>query len=135
MKKNVIHVKYFKDIETEEQDLELYNQFFTDAEMEYDYPSFIYAGEESRWSEGDPIKIDDMIEILQKIKAGNATHVEMSHNTDHHSYTLSPCEIRLATKEEIEAEKIRLDNTLKSQKEDRIKKMKNEIEKLENEIQ
>lgn len=135
MKENVILQEYFDSVETEEQDLELYNQFFTDEEMEYDYPSFIYVNDHNPWSEGDPILIEDLQKHLDDAKKLGATHVELMHHTDHHSYVITPCLIRKATKEEIEAETKRNEESIKEKKREHIKNLQREIERLENEIQ
>lgn len=134
MGENVILVKYFPYVETEEQDLELYNQFFTDEEMENNHPDFIYENERSYWSDGDPIKIEDLQKYLEELKNSGASHVEIMHHTDHHSYILSPSFIRKATKEEIKAEKDRINEELKRKKLQNIKAMQEEIQRLEKDL-
>ena len=49
-----------------------------------------------------PIKIDDMIKILQGLKDRGATHVQIEDHCDHIGYDISGFEIRLSTQEEID---------------------------------
>lgn len=134
MKDNVLYVKYLKNLETEEQDLELCNQFFTEEELENDYPAFIYDDGSIDYSEGDPMKIDELIEILQGLKKQDATHVEILHHQDHHSYILNSCNIRKATPDEIEKQKEAVRQKDIEFKRAKIKVMETEIKKLENEV-
>jgi hypothetical protein len=135
MKQNVIYIKYLREVETEELDLELYNPFFTDEEMENDYPSFIYENHDvGGWSEEDPIKIEDLQNLLEEIKNSGASHVEIMHHTDHHSYVLTPSIIRKATEEEIKENEERKKGGIKKRKMEHIENMKNEIKRLEEEV-
>lgn len=135
MGKNIILIKYLPDVETEEQDLVLYNQFFTEEEMDNDWPSFIYENDGSRWGEGDPIKIEDLQNHLEEIKNSGASHVEIMHHEDHHCYIFTPSFIRKATEEEIKAEEDRVKEGLKMKRLERIKNMKEEIQRMEKELE
>ena len=54
------------------------------------------------YADATPIKIDDMIKILQGLKERGATHVQIEDHCDHQGYDISGFEIRLSTQEEID---------------------------------
>jgi hypothetical protein len=76
-------------------------------------------------ADGYPIKIDRVIEQLQKIKDAGCSHIEMSYHCDHIGYQFSGFLIEEATPKQIE------DHVKKIIEADNKKK---EIQKLEAEI-
>ena len=135
MGKNVILKSYLGEIETEEQDLVLWNDFFTDEEMENDYPQTIYAGDNGNYSgECAPIKIDEMIETLKSMKSDGANYVEIGYHTDHYSYLINALHIRKATPEEIKKNEEEEKEYLKSKIEKKINDFEEEIKKLKHAI-
>ena len=135
MGKNVILKSYLGEIETEEQDLVLWNDFFTDEEMENDYPQTIYAGDNGNYSgECAPIKIDEMIETLQSMKSDGANYVEIGYHTDHYSYLINALHIRKATPEEIAKSEQDEKESIRFHAEEKIKKYEAEIKKLKDGI-
>ena len=132
MGKNVILKSYLGEIETEEQDLVLWNDFFTEEEMENDYPDTLIQGDTGHYSgECAPIKIDEMIETLQSFKSDGANYVEIGYHVDHFAYLLNAIKIRKATEEEIKEEKDRMKEAKLYEKELHIEKLRKELEKLE----
>ncbi len=134
MDKNIILKSYLGEIETEEQDLVLYNDFFTEEEMEHDHPEILIHGDTGNYSdECAPIKIDEMIETLQSFKSDGANYVEIGYHTDHFSYLLNAIKIRKATEEEIKEEEARKGVEEFFEKQQRIQELKKELEELEEE--
>lgn len=66
----------------------------------------------------EPIEIDKMIKMLQKMKDLGSTHVNIYYHVDHHGYDVNGFEMRRSTQEEI----------------DGYENRKKEIEKLDKEI-
>jgi hypothetical protein len=56
----------------------------------------------------DPIKIDDLIMILNGLKDEGSNYVAIDFHSDHREYEIDGQEIRLATQEEIDAEELRV---------------------------
>jgi hypothetical protein len=57
---------------------------------------------ETYYADAEPIRIDDMIKVLQNLKDSGSTHVQIETHHDHHGYDISGFEIRLSTQEEID---------------------------------
>lgn len=132
MKKNILHYKYIQEIESDE--LHIYCKFFTEDEMDEDYPQTIREGD-SRWGgECAPIKINEVIKILNDMKEKGATHVEIDYHVDHRSYIFNGVEIRKATEKECSDTLKKLKEIQQQKKKEQIEKYKREIDKLENEI-
>ena len=100
-----IKKRYIEEEEVSELDLELVDVILGEcSNKDYDYDvisnrGFDYSGE------GDEMKIDNLIEILEGFKKKGANYVEMINHCDHNGYVFNSLEIRKATKEEIQAEK------------------------------
>lgn len=130
--KNMIIKKFLSFEETE--DLMLNYLFYTEEEIDENYPEWIEQGGD-RWSGiNTPMPIDDALRIIQEMKDKGANFIEIDFHCDHITYLFSGFEIRKATKKEIEKE-----NELRKEANDLLKKkkiqdLKDEIEKLNNEI-
>lgn len=82
------------------------------------------------YADSTPIKIDDMIKILQSLKEKGATHVQIEDHCDHQGYDISGFEIRLSNQEEVhEYENMR---KVEMEKKQRVLELENEINKIKN---
>jgi hypothetical protein len=82
------------------------------------------------YADATPIKIDDMIKILQSLKEKGATHVQLEDHCDHQGYDISGFEIRLSNNDEIvEYEAMR---KVEMEKKQRVLELQNEINKIKN---
>lgn len=82
------------------------------------------------YADATPIKIDDMIKILQSLKEKGATHVQLEDHCDHQGYDISGFEIRLSNHDEIvEYEVMR---KVEMEKKQRVLEFQNEINKIKN---
>jgi hypothetical protein len=63
---------------------------------------FIYIIEQHGYAEGYPIKIDRVIEQLQKMKNAGCNYIEMDYHCDHIGYQFSGFLIEEATIDQIE---------------------------------
>jgi hypothetical protein len=82
------------------------------------------------YADATPIKIDDMIKILQSLKEKGATHVQLEDHCDHQGYDISGFEIRLSNHDEIvEYEAMR---KVEMEKKQRVLEFQNEINKIKN---
>ena len=52
-------------------------------------------------ADATPVKIQKLIDILEKAKLKGATHVQIEDHCDHHGYDIAVFEIRLSTESEI----------------------------------
>jgi hypothetical protein len=80
------------------------------------------------YANSTPIKIDDMISILQSLKQKGSTHVQIEDHCDHHGYDISGFEIRLSTNEEIEDYESK--RKIEREKNEKIKLLQEEINKI-----
>jgi hypothetical protein len=125
IKKNLI------DDELSEIDFDFRDEWNIDYELEdsedpNDFHDHKYIVNQYGLADGYPIKIDKVIEQLQKMKNAGCNYVEMDYHCDHIGYQFSGFLIEEATSKQIEEhvkEKIESDNK------------KKEIQKLEAEIQ
>ena len=130
-----IFKSYLGEIETEEQDLVLYNDIFTDEELEENHPDTIETEDFGTWSgESTPIKIDEVIETLKSFKSDGANYVEIYHHGDHYTYIFNALSIRKATPEEIEKNEEDQKKAREFHIKEKIRKYEAEINKLSNEI-
>ena len=82
------------------------------------------------YADATPIKIDDMIKILQSLKEKGATHVQLEDHCDHHGYDISSFEIRLSTQEEIDEYESK--RKAEMEKRQRVLELQKEINKIQN---
>lgn len=82
------------------------------------------------YADANPIKIDDMIKVLQGLKDRGATHVQIEEHCDHQGYDISGFEIRFSTQEEIDEYESK--RKVEMEKRQRILELQKEIEKVRN---
>jgi hypothetical protein len=128
MKHAIIH-KFIEWVKSDE--LYGWDEFFTSDEADEEYPTYIEI-DRPRFGggEGIPIRIDDVIEILNGLKEKGATHVQMDWHCDHLEYEFYGLEVRKATEKEMEEESERLHEENKKEADKRIAAYEEEIEKL-----
>lgn len=118
-------------VETSELELTLKENF--DFDFDSDYSDFIEIRKNCGYMEGgSPIKIDNMINILQDMKKKNANYVEIDYHCDHDTYILSSYNIELSPQEDIDEFERKFEES--ENKKNEIRKLQNEINKLRNEI-
>jgi len=128
MKYSILH-RYIEEIDSDE--LYLWDEFFTEEETDEEYPTNILVNfPKFGGGDGSPIRINEVIRILSKLKEKGATHVEITWHCDHLEYEFHGMEIRKATDEEMAEEQKRLDEKSEAAKAERIKKLQEEIEAL-----
>jgi len=130
--KNMIIRKLLSFKETE--DLMLNYLFFTEEEIDESYPEWVEKGT-TAWGNNTPMPIDDALQIIQEMKDKGANFIEMDFHCDHQTYLFSGFEIYKASDEEIEKEnelKEEANNLLTKKK---IKELKEQLDKLNNEVQ
>lgn len=99
-KKNVYVTKELvKEINIDDLDFILYDQFNFNYE---DFDSFIEIEKGSNYAEASLIKIESIINQLQKLKKRGTTHVSINANCDHHGYDIYAFKLNLSTQEEID---------------------------------
>jgi len=114
------------DKEFSEIDFDLYDEFGFDMDK---FEDFIEIKMGNGGSDGYPIKIDRMIELLKAMKENGSTHVELDYHCDHIGYVVSGYEMRPSTQEEIAAYE---DKSLsKKKKDDKIAELYAEIKRLQ----
>lgn len=79
----VIEIEKLIQIETEE----LNYAFVTDITNE-ENGEIIYKGENTNFLDEHPIKIENLIKDLQRIKKAGCNYVSIGYNTDHYQYLL-----------------------------------------------
>ena len=131
--KNMIIQKFLGREETE--DLMLNYLFYTEEEIDKNYPEWVSQGGDPRSGNNTPMPIDDALRIIQEMKDKGANFIEIDYHCDHITYLFSGFEIRKATEEEIKEEQKRLDDIEKSNRLKRLNELKEEIEKINNEVQ
>jgi hypothetical protein len=99
--------------------------------FDYDYYNDIIDINKNKSSlDSEPILIDRLIKILQELKVAGANYVQLEHNCDHHGYDIEAFNIRLATLEEIENYHNKDKILEKKRKQEKIKKLEEELKKL-----
>ena len=131
--KNMIIQKFLGREETE--DLMLNYLFYTEEEIDKNYPEWVSQGGDSWRSQNTPMPIDDALRIIQEMKDKGANFIEIDYHCDHITYLFSGFEIRKATEEEIKEEQKKVDDIEKSNRLKRLNELKEEIEKINNEVQ
>jgi len=123
---NIYVTKILKsDKEFAEIDFDFYKEFGFDMDK---FEDFIEIKMVNGGSDGYPIKIDRMIELLKAMKENGSTHVELDYHCDHIGYVVSGYEMRPSTQEEIAAYE---DKSLsKKKKDDKIAELYAEIQRL-----
>lgn len=76
------------------------------------------------------VKIENLLELINKFKKLGATHIKMNHHGDHHGYEFSAMEVKLATEGQIE--KYEAYQKLRKKKQKQIDKLRKEIERIQN---
>jgi hypothetical protein len=114
-----------KNESIEELDFVLYDEFGFDYE---NTDQFIEIQSKHGYANADPIKIDELISILQELKNNGATHIEIEANCDHHGYDMTSYKIELSSDDDIkEYEEKR---NLEIQKRNKIKELQEQIKTL-----
>ena len=80
----VIEIKKIVEFETEELDFAFIDQTNEDGEP-YEV---IYAGEDTNFLDAYPIKIDEMISYLTRIKEAGGNYVSVEYHVDHYTYLI-----------------------------------------------
>ena len=123
IKKTHIDNYFFGDL-----DLDLYEEFI----LSYDDDDELETVRVGRGrADGFPIKIDRMINALNGLKVKGATHVEIGYHCDHIGYDISGFSITELKPDEIIELKAKQD--AERLREEKIRKLKNELRELENE--
>ena len=123
IKKTHIDNYFFGDL-----DLDLYEEFI----LSYDDDDELETVRVGRGrADGFPIKIDRMINALNGLKVKGATHVEIGYHCDHIGYDISGFSIVELKPDEIIELKAKQD--AERLREEKIRKLKNELRELENE--
>jgi hypothetical protein len=102
MDKVFITKTLIKNDNQSELDFVLQNEFDFDYDKNSDFVEILTKNFRAYHADGDPIRIDDMIKVLQNLKDSGSTHVQIETHHDHHGYDISGFEIRLSTQEEID---------------------------------
>lgn len=117
-------------IETNNQselDFDLYAEFNVE-----EYDDFVEIEPEDNYkncvADSTPIRIDDMIKILQDFQKNKATHIQLEEDGDHHGYWISAFKIENSTPDEIEAYELKYKNYNKKVKE--IQELQNKIDEI-----
>ena len=99
--------------------------------FDYDYYDDIIDINKNKSSlDSEPILIDRLINILQELKNNGANYVQLEENCDHQGYDIEGFQIRLATTEEIENYYNKDKILEKSKKQEKIKRLEEELKKL-----
>ena len=106
--------KLVSDESVGEIDFDLYEEFG----FSYDtHSEFVELAQGQGRVDGYPIRIDRMIEILNRMKEKGATHVELDYHCDHIGYDISGYLIEPASQEQIDVHNEKLNKrNAKSQK-------------------
>lgn len=128
MEKVYITKTLIKNDNQSELDFVLQDEFGFDYENNSDLVQIEKTS--NYYADAEPIRIDEMIEILNNLKKSGSTHVQIESHGDHHGYDISGFEIRLSTEEEIN--EYELDLKIKKDKKDKISELQKQIEKIKN---
>lgn len=123
---------YLKEIEASDLDLENVDNVLGNNPDGHDYKLLTNINHNQHyWAGGaQEINIDKLIEILSKLKESGANYVEMLNHVDHHGYVFYGIEMRKATKEEVVKHEEAENKATLISKENRIKELEKELEKL-----
>lgn len=114
-----------------ELDFELQSEFGFDYDNGGEFNVTQKDNAENASEDATPIKVDDLLEALQKLKKKGATHVQLEHHGDHIGYDISGWKIKKASDKDVANEKKKV---LKQQvKQEKIQKLRKQIEEIENE--
>lgn len=117
---------YLKEIETQELDFVVCDEVLGKGWEDKDENrkrDIIIGLKGKNWArEGEPISIKMVRDILNKLEKAGATYVEIMHHSDHHSYVFNGLKIEQASEDECNQA---------NKKEDEIKKIEIQINKLE----
>lgn len=129
--KNTVYIvkELVGDFERDELDFELHNEFGFDYDEHQGFVELTKGN--GQVDDTAPIKIDDLLSIINELKARGATHVCMDYHVDHIGYEFSGYRITPAEPAMIEAyESIK---TKEEAKRLEIQRLRAEIAALENE--
>jgi len=112
----------------DELDHELYDEFGFDYD---NFDDFITIEHKREYSDGTPIRIDRMIEILNKVREMGATHVQFETDIDHHGYEILSSRIELSS--DIDINKYEYERNKEFEKRKKIQELQSEINKLSKE--
>lgn len=134
-KKLFLTLLYKKEIETNDSiswDC-FYDIFGDDFDKDGDvYPAEILNRNDKSWASNvDHIKIDNVIEILEKLKKSDCNYVEIMHHCDHNSYVFNGIQIQKSTPEEIDEHNRNLEKRKDKQK--RIEELEKQIRQIKEE--
>ncbi len=90
-------------------------------------------GAEEKYSfrgEAEPVLIDTLIEVLEKLKDKGCNFVEIMNHCDHHGYHINGVEIRKATQVEIEKHEKELSNRNMELAQKKVKELQDEITQI-----
>ena len=100
-------------------------------EFDYNYHNDIIDINKNKSSlDSEPILINRLISILQELKNNGANYVQLEENCDHRGYDIEGFQIRFATPEEIENYYSKDKILEKKRKEEKIKRLEEELKKL-----
>jgi hypothetical protein len=123
MEKIHITKTFIQNESPSELDFDLQDKFGATGE------NFVEISQGSGYADATPIEIDVLIKILSDLKSNGSTHVQIEDHCDHYGYDISAYQIRKSTDEEITAY---LEKTgTEKEKQERISKLYNEIQKLQ----
>jgi len=131
--KNVLLQRYVGQKESE--DIMIHYEFYSEEEVDEDYPHTIVVSDTHYCGENSPLQIDEALRIIQGMKEKGATHIEIDYHVDHGSYIFNGVELRKATDEEIAKETVEMSEIFNTEMKEKIEDYKRKIEILENELQ
>lgn len=79
----VIEINKLLEIETEELDYALVHDFIKDPDAE-----IIYRGDDNKFGESSPIKIEDIEKLIDRIKKAGCNYISFNYHSDHYQYIL-----------------------------------------------
>lgn len=95
--------EFIAEVEDGELDFYLQREFVGEVDSDtYVDIEWIEKGGPKWGSEGYPVRIDRIMEILQEMKDKGATHVEMEYHCDHISYPIYGYRITLADQADVD---------------------------------
>lgn len=132
---NYIITKYTEEIELSELDLELDCDILGSDEFDDKEHIVIEKGNIYSYAgESTPIKIDTIINTLEKLRDGGANYVEIMHHCDHHGYIFNGANITKATAEEINEHEISNERKRFQENVNKANKLQVELDKLNAEL-
>ena len=114
-----------------ELDFELYKEVLGDIDYDMAWPESIGNGYRV---DGEPIRIDALIELLQKAKNEGANYVCIETHGDHHGYEIETLDIHESTENEINQHLEEKEKRNKRTKQKEYNKLVEELEKLKKEL-